>query len=133
MLTAGSERRMLRTRSGAPLIVDDRLRLLLLIPAVLAVALVLDWLVASPPLFTGAPEPVGSDALAAGAVLAPPLPPLERTVLRRPEEYSNGTILRAVPTPLKWSFHLATLTPYSHSSQGLVRRTRCQVLCLSMV
>lgn len=88
---------MLRTRSGAPLIVDDRLRLLLVIPAVVAIALVLDWLAASPTLSNGSTDPTSYEADASASVLPPPLPSLERTVLRRPEEYSNGTILRAVP------------------------------------
>ncbi len=86
---------MPRTRSGAPLIVDDRLRLLLVIPAVIAIALVLDWLAANSSLSSTAPTDNG--ALGPESMLPPPLPSMERTVLRRPEEYSNGTILRAVP------------------------------------
>eukprot|EP01043_Picozoa_sp_COSAG02_P069399 COSAG02_NODE_11871_length_1637_cov_2.647465_2_plen_128_part_00 len=86
---------MLRTRSGAPLVVDDRLRLLLVIPAVIAIALILDWLAASPTLSSTARTIDG--AVASASLLPPPLPSLERTVLRRPEEYSNGTILRTVP------------------------------------
>ena len=88
---------MLRTRSGAPLIVDDRLRLLLVIPAVVVIALVLDWLATSSRPSDDALEPAGSYTVDPATLLPPPLPSLERTVLRRPEEYNNGTILRAVP------------------------------------
>ena len=95
---------MLRTRSGAQLIVDDRRWLLLLLPAVVVIALTLDWLATVGSGGTGA-NPAGTDrrataaaaAASAANALPPPLPAGERTVLRRPEEYDNATILRAVP------------------------------------
>ena len=87
---------MLRTRSGALLIVDERRWLLLLLPALVALFFTLEYLLTS--TSAGSSAGAASAASAAAARLAAPLPSLERTVLRRPEEYSNVTeVLRMVP------------------------------------
>lgn len=84
---------MLRTRSGALLIVEERRWLLLLLPALVALFFTLEYLLTS-----GGSSEAASAISAAAVRIAAPLPPLERTILRRPEEYMNATaILRAVP------------------------------------
>ena len=94
---------MLRTKSGRRLVTDERRWLLLLLPAVALLYLALDWaLLPSAPLAAPGPAAGAGGRRLASAVLAPALPPSQRTALHASPHTYGGvshprTVVREAP------------------------------------